>query len=138
MNVERLRDVSSAFGQALRNALREMDKEAQVVGGGFRHGEIEWQVYYRLKDLDRFLFFSLDEPSERLLHFAARAGATDSRGRWAYVPIGSTTVPADVARNELGRIASGMLDQGRIILNSLGEEDLRPTVPDYFASDQTT
>jgi hypothetical protein len=137
MNLERLRELSGAIGDELRNALDELEKDADVVGGGLRHGEVEWQVRYRWKGLERFFFMSLDEPSNHLLHLAARAGATDTAGRWAYVPVGSTTLPDEIIREELGTVVRGMLQQGHTILNSLGEEDLRPLIHNYFPQEQT-
>lgn len=132
MNLERLQELSGAIGRELREALGELDKDADVVGGGLRHGEVEWQIRYSWNGLERFLFMSLDEPSNHLLHLAVRGGATDAAGRWAYVPVGSTTLPDGIVREHLGEVIRGMLQQGRTILNSLGEEDLRPLVNNYF------
>jgi hypothetical protein len=136
MSLERLRELSEALGMALRRALADVDKDADIMGGGLRHGEVEWQVRYQWEGLERFLFFSLDEPSPHLVHLAVRAGATDARGRWAYVPVASTTLPKEIAQEQLSEVASSMLGHGRTIINSLGRDDLRPLVHNYFRGEE--
>ena len=135
MNLDRLREVSGFLGDALRQALIELEKNGEVVGGGFRHGEVEWQVRYEWNGLDRILFLSLGEASPSLLHLEIRAGATDSAGRWAYVPVASTTLPEEDAEDQLGAVVREMLERGRNILNAFGKEDLRPLVDSSFGDD---
>ena len=63
------------------------------------------------------------------------AGATDSAGRWAYVPVASTTLPEEDAEDQLGAVVREMLERGRNILNAFGKEDLRPLVDSSFGDD---
>ncbi len=134
MNTENLQSISGSVGVELRSALDEVGKDANVVGGGLRHGEVEWQVHYHWSGLERFLFFSVDAPSEHVLTFTVRAATTDARGRWAYLPVASTTLPEEIVKDQLGVVVRGMLEHGRMLVNALESRDLAPMVHEYFSS----
>lgn len=133
MNAELLQALSAAFGNELGKTLDDSDKDAQLAGGGLRHGEVEWQIRYEWNGLERFLFFSIDNPVDRLVSIAVRGAATDAFGRWAYVPIASTTVPEELVKEQLPSVVRGMVEHGRILVNAIEHERLAPLVHEYFA-----
>jgi hypothetical protein len=134
MTTERIRELSSYLGEQLRDELHELGKDATVAGGGLRHGEAEWQIRYFWHGLARFLFFSIHEVGQHLLSIEARAAATDEEGRWAYVPVGSTTLPEEIVSDNMRPLIRSLLGQGRAIVNLLNVDDLHPLVLNYFDS----
>lgn len=56
----------------------------------------------------------------------AWGGTPLERGRrgWAYVPIGRTTLPEQLAPAKLTEVVPTMLEQGRELVNTLRREDL--------------
>ena len=125
MTVEDLRDLSDAFGAVLRQRLGELEKEADVRGGGLRHGEVEWQFSYLYEGMRRFLMFGIGEASHVLVSISAGAAASDDKGRWASAPAASTSLPKEFLRDQLDVIVPQLLDQARYVANSLGESDMR-------------
>ncbi len=133
MNSNALQDISALVGAELQEALNESAKDANLVGGGLRHGEVEWQIHYQWSGLDRFLFFSVDIPSEHLVTIAVRGAATDAEGHWAYLPVASTTLPEEIVKEQIGPVARGMFEHGRMLVNSVGRGNLAPLVHEYFS-----
>jgi hypothetical protein len=102
MRLEELEHLSSDFGKALHTALEARAKEAIIEGGGLRHGDIEWKVRYDALRLRRYLFFTLHADTSPRILVSVRAGATDGSGNWAYVPVGSSVLPAELAPDVSG------------------------------------
>lgn len=133
MTLEHLQELSSRFGDELRRAFSELEKEVYIAGGGLRHGDVEWQVRYHYGDgLERFIFFTIDQPADRFIHLLTRAAASDEEGRWAYLPVGSVTIPEEIVKQQLDRIVRSFVEQGRTLANMLRREDVRPLVNDFL------
>ena len=119
MSLEDVREISDLFGEALVQSLEKLAKDAQVRGGGLRHGDVEWQVSYSYGGLHRVLTFSLHKPTPSLITISAQAFATDEKGRWAAAPAASTSLPDAIAHEQLMPLVSSLLDQARFVANDL-------------------
>jgi hypothetical protein len=125
MSIDHLRELSGVFGAALRQAVDDLAKDAEVRGGGLRHGDVEWQVTYFYDGLRRLLTFGISESTGALVTVSAQAAATDEKGRWASALAGSTSLPQAFLEDQVEELVRQLVDQTRFIANSLGENDLR-------------
>jgi hypothetical protein len=128
LNIDDLRPLSDAFGKELRASLDDLAKQAEVHGGGLRHGEVEWQVSYGHDGLRRLLMFGLNESAGTLVTLTARAAATDDAGHWASAVAGSTSLPVPLMLDQLKVLVRQFVEQTRFVANSLGERDMRPLI----------
>jgi hypothetical protein len=132
MSVDELRDLSEQFGQSLRASLDELGKEAEIHGGGLRHGDVEWHVTYHHDELRRLLMFHLSEATRALVTLSAQVAVTDGHGRWASAVAGSTSLPSSVLVDQLKVLVPQIMNQARFVANALGPDDMRPMVMSAF------
>lgn len=128
MSLDDLRSLSESFGEVLQVRLAELEKRAEIHGGGLRHGEVEWQVSYEYRDLRRILVFNLGELAGDLVTVSGRAVATDGHGQWATAPAASTSIPYPIIEDQLVALVPDLLDHTRFIANGLDRSHLRPMV----------
>jgi hypothetical protein len=133
VTVDQLRDLSAQFGEALQASLDALGKDAEVHGGGLRHGDVEWHVTYHYDALRRLLIFRLAEATQALILVSAQVAATDEEGHWASAVAGSTSLPRPMLVDQLSSLVPQLLNQARYVANSLRPDDMRPLLINGFS-----